>query len=378
MIYIISFSLMLMLHYFLFLRRISKGIDALSQGTGRRKSTERVNVSIVIPFRNESEVIGNLVDTVNLLDYPLSDYEVVFVDDDSTDDTAEIIAGSMRYDNWKVIQSGKSEADRAHKKNAVSEAISIAQGEIIFQTDADCKLPPNWIETMLSSFNENTAMVAGPVTFENEGSLFEKLQKLEYAGLSLAGAGLTGAQNPKICSAANLAFRKSVFIEVGGYKENLNLSSGDDELLMQKIAANTNYNINYCMDKEALVTTRSNESVKEFANQRKRWASKSLFYSDQLFIVRLVFIFLFYFSLLLLPLLSLFGNANSVFAFLVLLAGKTLIEFNVLKKGSGIFFSKRLLKYIILAEIVQIPYIVYASVAGIFGGYKWKGREVKR
>ncbi len=87
---------------------------------------------------------------------------------------------------------------------------------------------------MIIGFEANTGLISGPVSFIESESLFSKLQKLEFAGLVLSGAGLIGNKTPMIANSANLAFRKSVFDKVGGYKDMMHLSSGDDELFNAK------------------------------------------------------------------------------------------------------------------------------------------------
>ena len=74
---------------------------------------------------------------------------------------------------------------------------------------------------------------------------------------------------------------KKLLNEVGGFTYQMNLSSGDDELLMQKIHRDTDYKIKFALDKNAIVSTEANPTVKDFYHQRKRWASKGLFYGDK-------------------------------------------------------------------------------------------------
>ncbi len=94
-------------------------------------------------------------------------------------------------------------------------------------------------------FDYETAFVSGIVKFSDKDGFWNKLQQLEFSGLVIVGGGLIFAGYPTICNAANLAFRKSVFLEVGGFDDNLHLTSGDDELLMQKIALLKKYKIKF-------------------------------------------------------------------------------------------------------------------------------------
>ncbi len=228
------------------------------------------------------------------------------------------------------------------------------------------------------SFDPVTGFVSGPVEFISDGNLFSEFQKLEFAGLVLTGAGLIGSDHPTICNAANIAYRKNVFNDVGGFKDNMNLSSGDDELLMQKISKDTELKVKFCIDKEAIVNTNANRTVENFIQQRKRWASKGLFYSDKSLVLKLMLIYAFYFGLILQLILGLTIHITFLFPFIMSLFIKFAFEFTILHKGKDKLFSDLNLKYFIPAEFIQIPYIIYTGLVGTFGNYFWKSRKIKR
>ncbi len=368
--------LFLALHYFVFIFSIAKGIINV------KKEVCCFNiappVSIVIVFRNEEDNLSELVHSINMLNYDKKNLEVIFVNDASEDDSVNVISGLINLSNYRIENLSLKNHISAFKKHAIEQAVDSANGEIIFLTDADCTVPPNWITATLKSFSDNTALVTGPVTFRENSTFFEKLQKLEFAGLNLTGAGLIGKGSPKIASSANLAFRKKVFKEVNGYGGLKHLSSGDDELLIQKIHSSTPFQVKYCFDKEALVETKGNESLPQFFNQRKRWASKSLFYNDKLFIFRLILIALFYISLPASLITGLVFSSNYLAIFFASILLKTIPEYFVMYNGSGLLFDKSLLKLFPAAQLFQIPYIIVSSVTGLFGNFSWKGRKLKR
>ena len=268
--------------------------------------------------------------------------------------------------------------ERAHKKKALQLAVENAKGEIIITTDADCVHKSTWLETMLSYFERNTAFVSGPVEFVSNGSLFHEIQKLEFSSLILVGAGLIAIKAPIICNAANLGFRKSVFFEVDGYNDNLSISSGDDEFLMQKISKQTKYNIKFCMNKNSITYTLPNENISQFYQQRKRWASKGFHYADKFIVLKLILIFLFYLGI---PSQIILGFYLSSFFFIsatISLIFKFIAEYKIVQVDSTRLFSKTSNIYFVLAQIIHIPYIIISGISGIFGNYKWKGRLIKR
>lgn len=362
--------------YFIFIRNIRTGITKL----GYYKTQSQVDqfISIVIAFRNESDNIIQNLKSIESQNYPEDKYEVIYINDFSTDDSLDILNDAITKDNIFVHSMAESIFEKAHKKQAIEFGISKAKGSIILFTDADCTNSSDWIATMVAGFEDNTALISGPVAFTDSDSLFGRIQQLEFAGLILAGAGLIGNKTPMIASSANLAFRKSVFDEVGGYKDLMNFSSGDDELLIQKIAYKTNYEIKFCFSKDALVITKPNKNIEEFNQQRKRWASKGLFYEKKKIILQLISIFLFFVWILILPILGIFLNSKYWIQFGVALFVKIIVEYAVLQKGIGVLLKKIDLGIFLLAELLHIPYIVYSSILGLFGNFKWKDRELKR
>ena len=377
MINILSFAFIgLLVFYFIFIRNIRIGLTKL----GYFKTQSQIDefISIIIPFRNESDNIERNLKSIESQNYPADKYEVIYIDDFSTDDSSDKLNNGITLKNIFVHSMVDNSFEKAHKKQAIEYGISKAKGTIILFTDADCTNSPDWIATMVAGFEKETALISGPVAFAESDSLFGKLQALEFAGLILSGAGLIGNGNPMIASSANLAFRKSVFEDVGGYKDLMNLSSGDDELLMQKIAYKTKYDVKFCFSKDALVITDPNKSIKEFNQQRKRWASKGLFYENKSIIIQLVFIFLFFISLLILPFLGIFLDSKFWIQFAVSLFVKIIVEYAVLQNGIGILFKRLSLNIFLLAELIHIPYIAYSAISGTFGNFKWKDRELKR
>lgn len=371
-----SVFLLLLIFYFIFIRTIRIGITKL----GYYKTQDQIGefISIIIPFRNESEKILDNLKSIELQNYPKDKFEVIYIDDFSDDDSFEKLTNGITNENIHLYSMKENNAVKAHKKEAIEYGISKAKGSIILFTDADCTSSPTWISTMVAGFEEYTGLISGPVAFTESANLFGKLQALEFAGLILSGAGLIGNNTPMIASSANLAFRKSVFNEVGGYKDLKNFSSGDDELLMQKISSKTNYDIKFCFDNDALVITDPNKSVDEFSQQRKRWASKGLFYENKTIVLQLILIFLFFIGLVAQLFLGIFLDTK----FLILFAGsifvKTIVEYSVLEKGVGVIIKKISFPVFLLAEILHIPYIIYSAISGAFGNFTWKSRELKR
>lgn len=375
-IFLLSVFFILLIYYAAFLTIVNIGLGKIKNETKFGDSVQFV--SIIIPFRNESENILNCLNSIINQDYPKEQYEIIFIDDSSTDDSLKKLISAAKPSNVFIYSMADSNIKKAFKKKAVSYGINKSKGEIIATTDADCIHGKNWLRKLVRQFDSQTALISGPVMFVPDEKIFSKIQSLEFAGLILVGAGLIGIGKPTICNGANLAFRRSVFIELDGYSSHQHLSSGEDELLMQKIASKNKYKIKFCWDKDAVVYTKPNKNLGEFLAQRKRWASKSLHYENKNLILHLIVLYLFYIGLLFQLILVFLLSKAFIISLFISLSVKIFIEFILLLNGSKLLFDRSLLKFLVMAEIFQIIYLLYAGLAGLFGNFKWKDRQLLR
>jgi cellulose synthase/poly-beta-1,6-N-acetylglucosamine synthase-like glycosyltransferase len=373
---LIIIFILLLAHYIFFLMKILSGLKKLEPSTSIPIPEEFI--SVIIPFRNEDKNILINLKSIENQDYPKEKFEVIYIDDSSEDNSLKLLQDNKIADNIKVLSVAKDFSISAHKKRAVRYGIENSSGQIIVTTDADCVHETNWLSSLVSNFDEETGFVSAPVEFVDEKTLFSKIQKLEFAGLIITGAGLIGAGSPTICNAANIAYRKNVFDEVGGFNDQMDLSSGDDELLMQKIAKDTDDKVRFSVNKNSIVKTHSNKNIAEFYHQRKRWASKGLFYGDKNLIFKLILIFLFYIGLVFQPILAITLSSYFYISLVSSILLKSVFEYLILTSGKKILFNDLSLKPFLIAEFLQVPYIIIAGFVGAFGNLKWKARKIKR
>jgi len=338
--------------------------------------TPKTQVSILIAARNEADKIHHTIDDILAQNYPKELFELIIVDDHSTDDTAKII-DSYALRGVKLIILNESETLNSYKKKAISAAINLASGELIITTDADCRMGENWLSTIVNYFEQNDFnLISSPVIFFEEKSLFERLQTLEFLFLIGLGAAGIGNKMPSTCNGANLAYKKSVFLILDGFKGIDDLASGDDELFLHKVAHAYPGSIGFCKCADAVVYTHAKPTLKEFIQQRKRWASKSVKYKDKKIMFLAIAIWLFNVSLL----VNLVGGL-----FIPELLKLVFIQFTI-KFIAEVFylepltsFAKRnnLLYYLSFLTFFHVAYLIYIGLAGNSGKYKWKDRMVK-
>ncbi len=376
MIFVQAIFLISAFIYFIFLILVQIGIKNSKRKS--KKNDDKPFISVIIPFRNEAENILSSLKSIEEQDYPGNRFEIIYIDDNSDDNSFEKLAESINKENIKILKLPPGFAVSANKKRAIKYGINQSKGEIIVTTDADCTHSNFWLSQMINEFDDDTDFISGAVTFKDDSTLFKAMQQLEFAGLVLTGFGLIGLGFPTICNGANIAYRRKAFEKVQGFDDNLSLSSGDDELLMQKISKYRKGSVKFTFQPETMVQTNSNKNLKDFLEQRKRWASKTLFYKNYFLVFLLVVIFTFFLSIPLNFLLGVIVSSNFIISGLILLLGKIIFEYFVLQEGIPVFYPRIKMKTFLFAEIFHIPYILFAAIKGILGGFSWKGRNLRR
>lgn len=384
--YLISF---LLLSFYsgiiLFYRQSWLGIKDFNL-TINANTVNEVFISVIIAARNEEENIGACLNSITNQTYPKNLFEIIIVDDHSSDTTASI-ANSFKNDNIKIINlqdfTGTTILN-SYKKAAIETGICIAKGNLIVTTDADCMVPKEWLETIAAFYTQyDPLFIAAPVVYNNPlptDSNFLKLLKIFQLLDFLSLQGITGASVNKkfhnMCNGANLAYTRKVFAEVSGFKGINNIASGDDMLLMHKIQKVYPDKIGFIKSTKAIVETQPANSLSEFMNQRIRWASKADKYTDPK--ITLVLLLVYFFNLwIFIAGVCAFFSLNYFYLFIFLLVVKTIVELFFLFPVAIFFGKQKLLWWFFPAQPFHIFYTVVAGWLGKFGSYKWKERNVK-
>ena len=342
-----------------------------------------VTISVIIPARNEADNIFQCLRALAAQSYPAHLFEVIVVNDHSTDNTAEIV---QRWQQQRPQIQLLHLADflpnqpiNSYKKKALEMAIARAQGELIITTDADCIAPRHWI-WLLAAFYRTTGAkcIAAPVNFHQERNLLERFQSLDYAGTMILTAAGIHTRAMRLGNGANLAYLRSVFTEVNGFEGTEHLASGDDMLLMQKIATRYPAGIHFLKNATATVLTYPKPGVRSFLQQRLRWATKSTSYRDWKITFTLAMVFLLCGNIVLSGLLIPVAGAPVIGAFVVQLAVKITFDYKLLTTACRFFGRTDLLRSFLPAQALHIAYILIIGLAGnLVKRYEWKGRRVQ-
>lgn len=337
--------------------------------------TPGTKVSVIVAARNEAESIHLTIEDLLSQDYDPELLEIIFIDDHSTDDTGKIIS-SYADRGIKLITLNENQPLNSYKKKAIQTAIGASSGNLIVTTDADCRMGRNWLKTIVIYYEQHDyKMISSPVGYHQEHSFFERAQSLEFLYLIGLGASTIGNKAPSTCNGANLCYEKAAFYEVGGFKGIDDLASGDDELLLHKMAARFDKKIGFLKNEDATVYTHAKATLSEFIQQRKRWASKSTRYKNKWIIVLGVAVWLFNVSILLNLIIGIFIGFYFKMAICQLVA-KLIVE-SIFIWGVTRFAGRtKLMRLMLPVALLHILYIVYIGIAGNSGKYNWKGRMV--
>ena len=333
------------------------------------------SVSILVSARNEEAGISKTLDSLMKQLYK-GRWDIWIADDRSTDRTPQILAEyAEKYpDRIHVVTISELAPGESAKKNAIAKLVAASEGEILLLTDADCIVQPTWIRAMIREFEPGIDFVAGHSYIElptDRTNWLLNMQAVETMAYRIAGTGARAMGTPITSTGNNLAYRRSFFEEVHGFEGVSKIQSGDDDLLLQKLAREAPWKAHYSIDPEAFVTTQGKETLPELWEQRKRWASKTTYYAPKI-VAFLVAVFLFFCLISLGYVLSFFSFnifLATLFGVLVKLVGDSLVEL----RGLRIFQQKQLFKWFLPVEIIHAPFTVFAVLFGIAGHFKWKG-----
>jgi poly-beta-1,6-N-acetyl-D-glucosamine synthase len=368
-VYVLSF--IVGITYFTIILSFSIGWDNIKIFQKGTNCPSGVFISVIISLRNEADNISQLINSLSNQSLNNELFELILVNDNSSDDTCELINENIAgIPNFRCL----SLINNQGKKYAIELGIKNAKGNLIVTTDADCIHNTEWLETIYQYYCLNKPnLIIGPVLMIGN-NFFENFQRIDFMSLIASGAGSSDFGRPIMCNGANLAFEKEIFNELTDpmtFKE----ISGDDVFLMHKIKKAYPTKIKFLKSEKVIVYTKAQKDFKHFINQRIRWASKSKSYFDKDTIITALIVFFVNLSLLLYLPLS-FINLEFLYLFVFQVILKSIIDFILLSKVSVFFKETKLLKYFIPAELLNIILIPAIALLGFFYKGNWKGNAI--
>ncbi len=338
-------------------------------------------VSVLISVRNEEAYIKTCLEAVLKQQYPQHLFEVIVIDDYSTDNTLSI-AREINQRNLLVLDLqqylGKPGEYSPNKKKAIALGVKNAQGSLILTTDGDSFMSENWLRSMTEYYQANNfKLITGPIKIKPAKNPLTWFQQLDVMNM----AGITGAtiRNgfPTMCNGANLMYSKKIFAEVDGFKGNHDVPTGDDIFLMYKINEHYPNAIGFVKNFEACVFTKPEITFKGLTAQRVRWVSKSRQFSNWKSTLVLLFAYFFNLFIVVAALMAFQPEELSWLPVAVLGGTKLLADF-IFDIPVTYFFRKMILLLLLpVIEIFHVFYVVVIGALSLSGRYRWKDRLIK-
>jgi cellulose synthase/poly-beta-1,6-N-acetylglucosamine synthase-like glycosyltransferase len=338
--------------------------------------------TIIIPFRNESPNLKNIFHDLTNQDYPGEKYEIVFVNDHSTDDGEEVLQrmadANSNGRRIRILSLHKGGIEAGSKKEAITYGISKSVHNVIITTDADCRMSKQWLRTLSGFYQQhNWRLFWGPVVYEQRKGFFAGFFRLDFLSMVAVGGGAAVMGTPFICNGANLVYEKSLFAEVNGFDGNEKSASGDDVFLLHKAVSHFGHEIiGFAYHRNAIVNTASPATLSEFLKQRMRWGGKTPGYESRFAKITAVTVYLLH-LLMSVFLVGGFFHSYYIIPFALLFMVKLFVDLYLIKSFLITEPIKMLPLKIFLYEWIYLPYIVIAGTGSLFSGKRWKDRDFK-
>ena len=360
-IYVAAIAIQLLYYWFFFSR--------FAFYKKQENKNEPVPVSVVISAKNEYHNLCKNLPLILKQDYP--DFEVVVVNDASDDETIFFLEDIEREDSrLKVVNITQDLNFFSGKKFPLALGIKSAKNEYLLLTDADCTpCSEYWIKEMVSNFSNKTDVVLGYGKYKMEKGFLNKIIRYEtvFTAIQYFSYALIGI--PYMGVGRNLAYKKSLFIKSKGFISHYDVSSGDDDLFINKVANKKNTQIE--INPDSFTMSAAKQTWLEWKIQKKRHLSTGKYYKLKhkillstyhvsLFFVILLFLFL---------IVAKFNFWIVLLLFLIRLFSQILI----LKKSFNKLNEKKLL---LISPIIELMLVVIYPVLAfsnlIFKQNKWK------
>jgi cellulose synthase/poly-beta-1,6-N-acetylglucosamine synthase-like glycosyltransferase len=355
--------LILLIPYIYILIHIYAGLQKVKPH--RTEITPEIFVSVIVACRNEEANLPLLLSDIALQDFDKDFFELVIVDDNSTDCTFVIASGCNNIKNIKVLKNSDS-----GKKKAIKTGVEASTGELVITTDADCRAGKSWLRNVVSFYAEHKPeMIIGPVCLKGTDGFFQQFQEIEFLSLQGITAGTAMTGHPVMCNGANLAFtRKSYQTHSGSL--HFGKVSGDDIFLLHSLKEDKASKIMWLESAGSLIFTRTSESVGSFYRQRARWISKYGIYRDRDTLVLSIVTFV---TIMLQPFLLIAGIFDPAYLPVLLTAVvlKSVPDYLILRNTSTRYGNGKLMKVFIPSQILYTFYIISLLPNVVFPRNRW-------
>lgn len=241
---------------------------------------KRLPVSVIVCAKNEAENLKNFIPKI--LDQNYSNFELILINDASTDESLDIMEAFQQLDSRiKIVNVQNNEAFWGKKKYALTLGIKKARNPYLLFTDADCVPESNlWIENMSSHFEQNKSIILGYGGYiKQKMSLLNKLIRYETLFTAIQYFSYARLGYPYMGVGRNLAYTSHEFFAQNGFATHLHIRSGDDDLFVNQAA--TRENTALCFQNSSFTRSIPDKSFKNWMEQKRRHVSTAVLYKKE-------------------------------------------------------------------------------------------------
>lgn len=233
---------------------------AYYQGNPEQEEEKTPPVSIVICAFNEATNLKEYLPKILGQDYP--NFEVLVVDDASTDGTADVLSTLGKdHPQLSILRLSYPEGKKTvGKKNALSQGIRQAKHTLLLVTDADCyPKGDQWVKKMVSAIEGTTTIGLAYGPYAKQTGLLNAFIRFETVYTAIQYMSFSLWKMPYMGVGRNMIYQKDLFIKAGGFEKHKHVASGDDDLFISEVANEMN------------TTVVIHESSYMYSNPKKSW-----------------------------------------------------------------------------------------------------------
>jgi glycosyltransferase involved in cell wall biosynthesis len=260
-------------------QRVLRRATAVGNASG--EAIPLPSVSVVVAARDEAARLPALLAALARQTHP--DFEVVVVDDASTDGTADLVRQQAALDaRFRLVQVGVPQWPR--KKHALTQGIATARHRLLAFTDADCVPGPDWLMVLARWHGALSApaVLVGYGPFFREPGLLNRFIRYETLLTAFSAAAAIGWGRPYTAAGRNLSYPRAVFEAIDGFAHSHHVLSGDDDLLVQEVARRNAATLAWVADPAAFVPSPAPSTWPAWFQQKRRHVATSPFYARAL------------------------------------------------------------------------------------------------
>jgi glycosyltransferase involved in cell wall biosynthesis len=322
-------------------------------------------VSVIVCYKNAKQHLHSTIQSILNQQYPT--FELIANDDFSIDGSSDTLK-HINDDRLTLLTAVK---DTPGKKSALTQAILHAKNELLLFTDADC-IPASteWIKSMVSTMmqSEDTEIVLGYGPMNKTQECLNAFVRYETILTALQYMSYAVFRIPYMGVGRNLMYKKSLFLQHNGFKSHENIASGDDDLMISKIATEKNTIVN--LKPESFVYSDGKNNLLSFLNQKSRHVTTSVHYNN----IHKILLFIFAFAqlgfYLLFVLLLAFGNISPL-SLVLFLSIKWSVQMTFQQKAIKLLIGKDLYWRFPLLDVGMVIYYMTLPLYSFFRKGEW-------